>query len=112
MKSKRSNCFTMPNDQWEGYNIAYDNFPQNTEEVWNEFEQMAKELHDGHYTILKFTKGYKAALGTPELFGTLGRFQVQLLPNFLTAVQAVGFAAMWNISFDNLSEEAEELFHN
>ena len=30
-------------------------------------EQKAKEVSDGHYTILKFTSGYKGFFGTPNL---------------------------------------------
>ena len=109
MRSKRRNCFTMTDDQWEAYQIAYDNFPQNPDELFSEFQEMAEERYDGHYTILKFTTGFKVAFGTPELYGPFGRFQVQLLPNFLTLIQAIEFAVMWNVSFENIFKEAEKL---
>ena len=29
-------------------------------------EERANEVADGHYTIMKFTTGYKVMIGTPE----------------------------------------------
>lgn len=37
------------------------------EELINELELIAKSDTDGHVTMLKFTTGWKVALGTPNL---------------------------------------------
>lgn len=113
MKSKRQNCFTMPDDQWAGYEIAYTNHPEfPLENLMQELQEMSNKLHDGHYSIFKFTTGYKVAFGTPELFGYTGRFQVQLLPNFKTLNQAIEFAVMWNVNFESIYADAEKLENN
>jgi hypothetical protein len=43
-------------------------------------EQEAKKRSDGHFTIMKFTTGYKVLFGTPDL--TDYRQKLQLLDGF------------------------------
>ncbi len=109
MKSRRENCFTMPDDQWAGYEIAYSNQPEfPLERLMQELQDMADKLHDGHYSIFKFTTGYKVAFNTPDLFSGLGMSQIQMLPNFKTLPQAIEFAVMWNVDLYRIQEEAVE----
>lgn len=42
----------------------------------------ARIKHDGHLTILRFTTGWKAAYGTPDLDTNVGRKQVEQLKSF------------------------------
>ena len=109
MQSKRDNCFTMTDDMWEGYKIAYNNIPQNPSQLWDEFQKMSDTLHDGRYTIFKYKAGFKVAFGTPTLFKYSGVFQEHLLPNFNLLIQAIEFAVMWNIHFDNLRGSRESV---
>ena len=44
---------------------------------------------DGHFTILKFTNGYKVTLGTPDLDTGQGRSQVRQLDSFDTLKAAL-----------------------
>jgi predicted aspartyl protease len=53
----------------------------------------AHKAHDGHYTILAFTNGYKVAFGTPDLDTGAGRSQVFSLPEY-TTLQAAIIAAL------------------
>jgi hypothetical protein len=52
----------------------------------------AKRLHDGHYTILAFTTGYKVAFGTPSLYpfsDGMAYAQLQQMPAFPTLKEAL-----------------------
>ncbi len=46
--------------------------------------EMASQLADGHYTLLRFTGGYKIAFGTVDLDDGLGRRQVNGQPSWDT----------------------------
>jgi len=47
-------------------------------------EEKAKEVADGHYTIMKFTTGYKVMIGTPE-----GREDIRNIKSSKTLEEAV-----------------------
>ena len=49
----------------------------------------AQRKYDGHYTVLRFTHGYKVALGTPDLDSDQGRWQVFALPEYDTLKEAL-----------------------
>ena len=52
-------------------------------------ENLACEKADGHLTILRFTTGWKVAIGTPSLFGTEGRDEVEKLKSHKTLAEAL-----------------------
>jgi hypothetical protein len=52
-------------------------------------ERLAAERHDGHLTLLRFTTGWKACLGTPDLEGGGGGDQVRRLRAFPTIKEAL-----------------------
>lgn len=43
-------------------------------------EGIAANEHDGHFTILKFTTGYRSALGTADPYSQEGRRDVKRVP--------------------------------
>lgn len=53
--------------------------------------KLAQQRSGGHYTILRFTTGYKVALDTPHLTGTErdAYFEVQALPQFVALEEAI-----------------------
>lgn len=54
-------------------------------QLFERVEQIAAREHDGHYTLFRFTTGYKGAFGTPNLDNAgAGRRQVRMLPSFKT----------------------------
>lgn len=55
----------------------------------NDLENLANEMTDGHITILKFTTGWKAALGTPNLDIGDGRDKISNLKNHSSFKEAV-----------------------
>ncbi len=76
--------------------------------------KLAQQRSDGHYTILRFTTGYKVALGTPHLTSTAwdAYFQVQALPQFATLEEAIEHvlfnAEQAHFDGDWLTEQAAE----
>ena len=55
----------------------------------------ARQHHDGHYTILVFTTGYKVAFGTPDIYpGGTAYAQVQAMPQFPTLKEALVHALL------------------
>jgi hypothetical protein len=52
-------------------------------------EQLAIEEADGHLTIMRFTTGWKCALGTPDLRGGDGSSEISQLQNFETLTDAL-----------------------
>lgn len=50
---------------------------------------IACEKADGHYTIMKFTTGWRVMIGTPDLDGGSGREQVELAPHGETLEAAI-----------------------
>jgi hypothetical protein len=52
-------------------------------------EKMAKRDHDGHLTIMRFTTGWKAMFGTPDLTGGEGRQEIQDLFQHETLEEAL-----------------------
>jgi len=59
-----------------------------TEELESIVSALAKRRSDGHYTLLKFTTGYKAVLGTPDVWLD-DRETIWSLPTAVTARQAL-----------------------
>jgi len=51
-------------------------------------ERIAVERADGHFTLMRFTTGWKCMLGTPDLDGD-GRGEVVKLPTFQSAREAL-----------------------
>ena len=53
-------------------------------DLLQQVEEISKEIADGHFTILKFTSGYKGFFGTPNLdIGEEGEV-INKLPVFKT----------------------------
>lgn len=44
--------------------------------------EMKARNHDGHLTIMRFTTGWKAMLGTPDLDTSKGREQISTLKGY------------------------------
>lgn len=55
-------------------------------------EQIAVEHADGHFTLMRFTTGWKCIIGTPD-FNILGRIngscEIMRLPSFQSAREAL-----------------------
>jgi hypothetical protein len=51
-------------------------------------ENVANDKYDGHYTIMKFSTGYKVIFGTPDLSDT-GRAQIRQLRTYDNLVTAI-----------------------
>ena len=52
-------------------------------------EKIASEISDGYYTILKFTSGYKAFFGTPDLDNGNEREKIAKLESFVSIEEAL-----------------------
>lgn len=65
------------------------------------FEFFADKNYDGHYSLFRFTTGYKASFGTPDLDSGAGRAAIKSLPNFPTANDAMAWALTENVNFYN-----------
>lgn len=52
-------------------------------------EFRAEQNFDGHLTIMRFTTGWKATFGTPDLDSGFGRVQVADLTPYLTLREAL-----------------------
>ncbi len=63
-------------------------------EFLDQFIKAADERHDGHLTIFRWTTGWKAMLGTPDLDTGDGRWEVWELPMF----DSMEEAAKWAVS--------------
>jgi hypothetical protein len=60
--------------------------------VFSLAEKCAVERYDGHLMLLRFTTGWKACFGTVDLHFGEGAKQVQELPSFTTADEALEHA--------------------
>jgi hypothetical protein len=60
-----------------------------TGELLDIFERLAEQTHDGHLTIMRFSRCWKVMPGTPDLDGGSGRKQVRDLPEFSTLRDAL-----------------------
>lgn len=58
-------------------------------ELVRQVEQVAREQHGGHLTIMSFTTHWKAAYGTPDLDSGKGRWEVESLPAYPTLEAAL-----------------------
>lgn len=58
-------------------------------ELIEKIEKIASEISDGHYTILKFTSGYKAFFGTPDLDNGNEREKIAKLESFESIEEAL-----------------------
>jgi hypothetical protein len=56
----------------------------------------ANQEHDGHFTILSFTTGFKICFGTPCLDNSIGREQVEYLDSFKTIKEAMIHVILFN----------------
>lgn len=65
-------------------------------------EGLAKKETDGHIVIMRFTTGWKVALGTPDLDTDHGREQVSKLPKFDTLNEALSDLIMQRRNVNNL----------
>jgi len=61
----------------------------NLETLIQKAEALAKEKTDGHLSILKFTTGYKAFLGTPNLDIGEERENISNMNSFSTLEEAL-----------------------
>jgi len=61
-------------------------------EALEQFITAADRREDGHLTIFKWTTGWKAMLGTPDLDTGHGRNEVWILPMFKSLDEAVKWA--------------------
>ena len=53
------------------------------------FELLSEIFSDGHLTIMRFTTGWKACFGTPDLDTGRGRTQVEALKTYKTLSEAI-----------------------
>lgn len=60
-----------------------------TLELLKQVQRIAETSFDGHFTILSFTTGWKAAFGTVDVDTGNGRDQIWSLPNFRTLKEAL-----------------------
>jgi hypothetical protein len=66
------------------------------------FSMLAKKNYDGHYTIFRFTTGYKAGFGTPDLrAGWSNDILYKTYPTFPTIKEAM----LWAIVNDKAFKE-------
>jgi hypothetical protein len=74
----------------------------------------AKRLHNGHYTILAFTTGYKVAFGTPNIYPLndgQAFYQVQHMPGFPTLKEALIAALVTGKDFEDYFDgDGEAMF--
>jgi hypothetical protein len=66
-----------------------DDYSLTNDDLFALLEAVAKCFSDGHYTIFKFTTGYKIMLETPDLDSGAGREQVRGLSSFETLREAL-----------------------
>lgn len=52
-------------------------------------EQIAREKHSGHFTMMRFTTGWKIFIGTPDLDGLSERERIWNMPIFPTVEEAL-----------------------
>ena len=58
-------------------------------ELMDVVEERARRQNDGHLTLLRFTTGWKAMFGTPDLDTGAGRTQVNALVMYPTLLEAL-----------------------
>ena len=74
------------------------------EDIESLFAALAKKYTDGHYTILKFTTGYKAGFGTPDIRSGGDDVNIEAIPMSDTIMGAVLFAIISKINFQDITE--------
>ena len=67
--------------------------------IFNLVMGIARQHHDGHFTLLSFTTGFKCAFGTPNLDTGEGRSQVLELKTHKTLEEALVDALLNRQSF-------------
>jgi hypothetical protein len=83
------------------------------ETLISEVEAKAKELSDGHFSILKFTTHYKAFFGTMNLELGNALLALKKIPAFSTPTEALGQLVInkWNIAdFEPTEKEIIEAY--
>lgn len=58
------------------------------EEAMMKIQKVANMYYDGHYTLMKFTTGYKVFFGTPD-FSDEGRKKIEEMPAFENVTTAI-----------------------
>lgn len=82
-------------------------------ELIAEVERLAKKKAGGHFTLMKFTTGYKAFLGTMNLDMVEMTIALSKLPQFETAEGALSSLLInsWHVNdLKPTDEECKELF--
>lgn len=77
----------------------------------------ARKKHDGHFSIFKFSGGYKTAFGTPDMDTGAGRIQLGKMPamkslkdSLVSALSSeTDFYSYFNGSLDDLMAALEEI---
>jgi hypothetical protein len=72
------------------------------EELITQVEEIAQKMADGHYTILKFTTGYKGFLGTPNLDIGEEREKIAKLPKFLSLEDVLKYIIKTKVCISDL----------
>lgn len=78
------------------------------ESLMNLFVEQSEQLYNGHFTLLSFTSGFKAAFGTVDLDSGIGRKYVHLLPTFRSITDAVTYAINYDINFHEIAEACDK----
>jgi len=65
------------------------------------FAALAKKYTDGHYTILRFTTGYKAGFGIPDIRSGGDQIKILSIPTSKTMTEAITFAIIANVNFQD-----------
>ena len=71
------------------------------------FAALARKYTDGHYTIFRFTSGYKAGFGTPDIRGGGNDGNINLAPTFPSIREAMLYAIDENQNFQTETKETK-----
>jgi len=66
----------------------------------------AMRNHDGHFAIFSFTGGFKAAFGTPDIYGSRGYQELLGLRSFRTLKKCMSDAVVSGKKFGDFAERA------
>ena len=83
------------------------NFPETLAPLLWLAELRAKREADGHFTLMRFTTGWKCFLGTPDLDTGEGRGFVQKVPLHPTAEAAITHFLMEGVKRKNKNQHKE-----
>ena len=88
-------------------NYCYDVSGFDDHEIECLFAALAKKYTDGHYTIFRFTSGYKAGFGTPDIRGGGDDGNINMSPAFPSIREAMLYAIAENQNFQTKTEETK-----